>query len=76
LKATLAKAKEGVDGIGHVSGKVKNVASASDHLQSVPDTIDLFSKCLKTLEKFNTVATTLANVRASSSILYLADLRT
>lgn len=74
---TLAKAKAGVDGIiGLVSGKVENVASASDHLQSVHDTIDSFSEVLKPFEQFHSVAITLANVRASSSILYLADLRT
>jgi hypothetical protein len=76
VQATLAKAKAGVNRIGLVSGKVENVASASDHLQSVPDTIDSFSKILKTFEKFHSVATTLTNVRASSSIVYLADLRT
>ncbi|KIK35837.1 hypothetical protein CY34DRAFT_16777 [Suillus luteus UH-Slu-Lm8-n1] len=63
VKATLARAKAGVDGIGVVSGKVENVVSASDHLQSTPDTIDSFSKILKTFEKFHSVATTLANVR-------------
>jgi hypothetical protein len=76
VKAALAKAKGGIRGIKLISGKVENVASASDHLQSVPDTIDSFSKILKTFEKFHSVATTLTNVRASSSILYLADLRT
>jgi hypothetical protein len=55
--------------MGHVSGIVENVASAPDNLQSVPDTIDSFSKILKPLENFNSVATTLANVRASISIL-------
>jgi hypothetical protein len=63
------KAKAGVDGMGHVSGIVENVASAPDNLQSDPDAMDSFSKILKPLEKFNSVATTLANVRASTSIL-------
>jgi hypothetical protein len=55
--------------MGHISGIVESVASAPDNLQSVPDIVDSFSKFLKPLEKFNSVATTLANVRASISIL-------
>jgi hypothetical protein len=66
VQETLAKATAGVDGMGHVSAIV---ASAPDNLQSVPDTIDSFPKILKPLEKFNSVATMLADVRASISIL-------
>ncbi|KAG2738391.1 WD40 repeat-like protein, partial [Suillus brevipes Sb2] len=68
VQATLAKAKAGVDGIGLISGRVENVASASDHLQSVPDTIDSFSKILKPFEQFHSVATTLANVHPYAKV--------
>ncbi|KIK41433.1 hypothetical protein CY34DRAFT_13061 [Suillus luteus UH-Slu-Lm8-n1] len=68
VQATLAKAKAGVDGIGHVSGMVENATSTSDNLQSVADTIDTFSPILKPLKVFNSVATGLADVHPYAKV--------
>ncbi|KAG1823290.1 hypothetical protein EV424DRAFT_763300 [Suillus variegatus] len=74
VKETLDNAKAHLDGIKHISGMIENTASASDNLQSVPDTIDTFSQILAPLRVFNSVATRLADVQASISIFYVADL--
>ncbi|KAG0701504.1 hypothetical protein DFH29DRAFT_1069590 [Suillus ampliporus] len=68
VKATLTDAKAGFEGITNVSGMVQNIVSASDNLQSVPDTMDTFSAILGPLKVFNDVANGLADVRASISI--------
>jgi hypothetical protein len=59
--------------MGHVSGMVENVTSASDNLQSVSNTIDTLSPILKPLKVFNSVAAGLADVWASISSLHVAD---
>ncbi|KAG2136391.1 hypothetical protein DEU56DRAFT_901596 [Suillus clintonianus] len=64
---TLAHTQTSVTGISPIQGIIQNFASVSDNLQSVPDTIDTFSKILGPLKAFNSVADKLADVRASSS---------
>ncbi|KAG2343330.1 WD40 repeat-like protein [Suillus weaverae] len=68
VKATLAIAKADLEGIRQVSGIVENTASSSNHLQSVPDTIDSFSKILGPFKVFNSVATGLAHVHPYAKV--------
>ncbi|KAG2340093.1 WD40 repeat-like protein [Suillus weaverae] len=68
VKATLANAKAGLEGIRHVSGMVENAALASDNLQSVSDTIDMFSTILGPLKVFNSIATGLADVHPYAKV--------
>ncbi|KAG2058043.1 hypothetical protein BDR06DRAFT_968962 [Suillus hirtellus] len=62
VKEKLVNAKWDLDRITHVSGMVKNTASAPDNLQSASNMIDTFSLILAPLRVFNTIATTLADV--------------
>ncbi|KAG2154589.1 hypothetical protein DEU56DRAFT_751281 [Suillus clintonianus] len=75
VRTALANAKAEFEGVKHVSGTVDNATSASDNPQSIPDTIDAFPAILGPLKVFNSVANGLADVRASISISYVADLR-
>lgn len=68
VKTMLADAKEDFEGIRHVSGMAGNAASASDNLQSVPDAIHMFSRILRPLKVFKTVANGLANAHPYAKV--------
>ncbi|KAG1724626.1 uncharacterized protein EDB91DRAFT_1340036, partial [Suillus paluster] len=64
----IGDASKNMEGMKNVSGMAQNIASASDNLQSIPDTIDTFSAILQPLKKFNDVAVWLADVHPYAKV--------
>ncbi|KAG1740552.1 uncharacterized protein EDB91DRAFT_1336569 [Suillus paluster] len=52
----IADASKNMEGMKNVPGMAQNIASPSDNLQSIPNTIDTFSVILGPLKLFNSVA--------------------
>ncbi|KAG2350104.1 hypothetical protein BDR05DRAFT_986385 [Suillus weaverae] len=64
----IANATKGLAGISQVQTIAQKTSSAANNLQSVPDTIDKFTACLKPLKAFNSVANEIANVHPYAKV--------
>jgi hypothetical protein len=65
---------QGLAGTSPVPGAAKNIASATNDLQSAPDAMDTFSKMIAPLELFISFASRIGDVLAFVSTSYMTDL--
>ncbi|KAG1740549.1 uncharacterized protein EDB91DRAFT_355854 [Suillus paluster] len=68
LNEKIGDASKNMEGMKNVPGMAQNTASASDNLQSIPNTIDTFSTILGPLKLFNSVADGLADVHPYAKV--------